>query len=123
MDQYDFDLHYDMVSRWFRDREMPVPRPFDFPSFGLIVPGLGAGFLIQTDTPYGIIDFLISNPLAARKKRSDAMDEITTSLMAQAKRLGFRGVKADAEILVSKERARRLGFRCLGSFDSFVKEF
>lgn len=113
---------YAQIAGWFRARGMEPPRRGDFPSFGLIEEGIGAGFLMVTDTPLAIIDFFITNPDAARRRRHAAMDAITEGLLRQAKHLGFRAVKGDSKFVVIKNLAKRCGFQEAGNYSCFIKE-
>jgi hypothetical protein len=114
--------HYRELADWFKRREMAVPALEDLPKVGFVIPGVAAGFLVQTDTPGAELDFFISNPEKGRRHRALALDSIVESLTAHAKSLGYRFLKCSSQINTIRKRARYSGFRELGDFSCFIKE-
>lgn len=118
---YDSDFYYDIV-QWFQDRGMIAPTQYDLPKYGFVIPGVGAGFLISTDTKTAVIDFMITNKKAQKIYRTNAVDKISRALISKARKLGFTSIKCDSQLAAIKEKALSLGFKNTGIYDSFYKE-
>lgn len=121
MRHYEMDDYPELAS-WFRARGLSVPCDEDLPDNGVIVPGVAAGFLIQTDTSAALIDFFISNPDTSSRARGEALDAIARALMGRAHQLGYKRVLCNSQLDTIVRRARALGFQELGEFKSFSKE-
>lgn len=113
---------YEQMKNWYLKRGMKPPKAWDLPRVGFIQDDVGAGFLIHTDTPYAFIDLMISNPDADKASRQKVMDEIAHQLICHAKMIGFRGIRTDANVDISRDRARRFDFREVGTFTLYFKE-
>jgi hypothetical protein len=113
--------HYSEIASWYIARSLPVPLKDFIPSVGLIVPGLAAGFLFQTDTRLAIIGEFISNPDTSSEDRSRALDEITEGLCERAKSLGFLVITCSTQSSAIEKRAIAQGFKNTGSFLSYSK--
>lgn len=110
------------MSQWYKLRGKTAPKEEFVPDIGFIEPGVAAGFLIQTDIPYAIIDLYISNPRSEKAIRDEALDRITQMLFQKAKSLGCKVVRCESQVNTIKERAERNGFKPVGDFALFVKE-
>lgn len=113
---------YEELKAWCQDRQMRVPQPDDLPLFGLIEPGVAAGFLVMTDTRTAILDFFISNPQAHAIRRGRAVDIIILGLMERARYLGVKRLLCDTQIDTIKRKALNLAFEPLGQYSVFCKE-
>lgn len=91
----------------------PVPLE-DLPSFGLIEPGVAAGFVVLTDARYGILEFYISNPDSRSVDRDKALDAITVGLIDYGKKFGIKYFKCDTNIQSVGLRAIKHGFAFMG---------
>ena len=114
--------HYLDIVQWFQDRKMIAPSRYDLPLVGYVMPGVGAGFLISTDTKTAIIDYMITNKHAAPILRGRALDRIPKALINRAKKLGFSSVLCDSQLDTIKRKAISLGFKDMGAFQVFSKE-
>lgn len=112
---------YAALKSWFQARGVSAPAPSALPRLGVIVDGIAAGFLIQTDTSIACIDFYISNPEIEPHRRDHALDLITKALLKHAKRLGFKYVKSTTYLDVIAKRAKAHGFNEVGMFRTFVR--
>jgi len=108
------------IAGWLRARNLPVPT--SWPAEGRIVPGVAAGFLVMTDCSVGILDFFVSNPEASRSERDKALDEIAQELIGRAYVRGCGTIRCNSQLDTIVRRARRLGFRELGTFTALQKE-
>lgn len=116
------DLDFDEISRWFDVRGKTMPHRSLFPSTGFIVNGIAAGFVYFTDSNVAIIEGYISNPHVDSKTRSNALDIITAELLMKAKSSGYKLLKCDTQLEAIKIRAKKHGFKPVGSYESFVLE-
>lgn len=76
---------------WIAHKWQPIPVEF-LPKTGYIIPNYCAGFLYKTDSKIAIMEFIISNPLTDKDKRSVALDLLINSLCNKAKEDGFKSV-------------------------------
>jgi len=84
--------HYTSLSTWWKAHDWPVMPPESLSQYGLVIPGVAAGFLYKTDSNIAWLEFLISNPEVNKEARSKGLDAIIEGLSAEAKRLGFKTV-------------------------------
>ena len=93
-------------NRWLALRGMLPLRRSSLPRMGRIVPGVAAGFLMQTDTDRAFLEPLLTNPEAPPNQRNDAINEIVLSLMLLAGGIGSRSITAlvsqDANNLIAR---------------------
>lgn len=113
---------FDQICKWYMARGQTLPPKSLFPQIGIIVDDIAAGFLVRTDTSAAIIDGYISNPETDAKMRSDALDDITKSLMECAKFSGVRHLKFDSKSEAIKKRALSHGFSSGGVHEVFTLE-
>jgi len=109
------------VNSWRAARGMRPLRPDALPKIGLMVEGLAAGFLFETESPeVAILDSFITNPEAPLRKRYRACQEILAALGKLAAEKGIsrlvgftdsRGVADMAARLGYESRPSRLVFR------------
>lgn len=89
-----FDLHKDFadINTWYYNRKQEfLPIRF-LAKIGFIVPGIGAGFLMQTDANVGILEPFISNPDAPKEQRDKALETILAALVEEATKLNYSAV-------------------------------
>lgn len=113
---------YEIIARWFEKRGMRCPPVQYFPKVGFIEDLCAAGFLIQTDTPVAIIDFLISNKGVSELKRGRGIESVVDALIKEAKRRGFKSIRATSQIGSVCDLAKRFKFVEVGEFKTFFKE-
>lgn len=112
----------DEIALWYHLRNLDAPPHQCYPSWGVIVPGIAAGFIVATDTLACELDGYVSNPLASPEQRHKAITLITNELIEIATSQGFQRI-----VVFSKEdsiinRARELKFKDKGSYVMLVKE-
>lgn len=113
---------YEHIVNWFTLRHMPVPAQYELPYVGYIEDGLAAGFLITSDTPTAVLDFFISNPVANKKLRQEAIFQIAKALMEEAKIQKYQRVLCRTKIESIKSAAKDLNFTDLGEFSTYMRE-
>ena len=92
------------------------------PDTGFIYPGVAAGFVYTTNTQVAIIEGYYTNPQSTKEERDTALNEITEALLRKITLLGVKYVKCDSCIPAVIERAKRFGFKDVGTFTSLFKE-
>jgi hypothetical protein len=113
---------YQVIQGWFSNRGMPWP-PYQYlPKIGFIEDFYAAGFLIQTDTPIAMIDFIISNPAAPLRKRAESVESVVMALIEEAKQKKFKAICSNSRIHSIKNLAKSLGFKEIGEFSEFYRE-
>lgn len=106
------------INRWYDLQEEKPIHYGNLPEVGFIEEGVAAGFLIQTDSGFGIIEGFVTNPEVSSEVRHRALYDITMEIFRTAKELGLREVIAltrDPSI-ISRAMAHNfedLGFYCL----------
>lgn len=107
---------------WFFKRQMKPPVAYILPPVGMIVDGVGAGFLIETNCHVAMLDFFITNPDASAESRHEALEQITSSLIFYAAANDYKFIRADSSIESIQERAIARGFKKSGEYSVFWKE-
>ena len=100
---------FNQVRDWYNNRSL-APIEDLLPQVGFIVPGIAAGFLMQTDTKCCILEPFISNPFAESLDRKDALDLIMGELILEAYRLGYNRIYGFSTRPSMIERAKQYGF-------------
>lgn len=109
------------VNSWYRARAMPTVSEHLFPDIGMIVDGIGAGFIYQTDSSMCFLDGYISNPETTREERAEAFDKISHALILTAKEYGFSQILAYTKNSEIRKRCERFGFTARGEHTLYVK--
>jgi len=113
--------YYFELSEWFIAWDEKVPSAEHLPRLGIMIEGVAAGFLVQTDTKICLIDFLISNPKAEKKERNKALNLVVHALIKLAQNLGYNLIMANTKKLAVKNRALKHEFKYIGEYASFVR--
>lgn len=83
---------YDTITTWYKARKLNTVPSLFLPEIGFIVDGVAAGFLIQTDASFCILEPFIANPDASEEDRDKALSSILAELVNKARRLKYEGV-------------------------------
>lgn len=113
---------YPILQGWFQKRGMKAPPYSYLPKVGFIDDFYAAGFLIQTDTPIAVIDFIISNQSSNVAERADAVASVVSRLMAEAKRRGFKAIHCTTKFRSIGRLAKSFGFYPTGELNSYYRE-
>ena len=114
------ESHYLDLCRWWESHGMPIVPMDHLSTHGRVVDNIAAGFLIATDTPLAILDFFITNPESSKEDRDKALDELTQTLIKDAKVLGYDVLMASSKISAVVERAKKNGFKSIGVHESLI---
>jgi hypothetical protein len=107
----DLEKDYKTLCEWWSGHEgwPAIPEVF-LPKVGLIVDGLCAGFLYQTDSGFAWLEWVVGNPQADKEARSEALDLLVKELLRVAKELGFQAVFSAIKHPGLLERYEKFGF-------------
>lgn len=111
--------NYNEICRWYDSWGMSPPQMSDLSTYGLYVPQTAAGFLVLTDSSYGILEYYITNPESLTSDRDRALDEITLELIEYGRKFGLKHFKADTKIKAIGDRAMRHGFENMGEITMY----
>lgn len=110
---------YPSLCEWYIAKGMNPPLLDDLPTYGLIEPGVAAGFMILTDARVGFLEYYISSPGSTKNTRDKALDEITVKLIDYGKKYGLKYFKADTQLVSIGQRAMKHGFEFIGKYASY----
>lgn len=103
------DRDKEAILSWFKHRGTDLDEAF-LGKVGFIVPGIAAGFIIQTDTKACIFEPFVSNPDTFGPIRDEALNMIMERMINEAKDLGYYRVFGFASHNRMVSRALRCGF-------------
>lgn len=104
------------IISWYRVRNLPSPPSWSLSKYGLMVPGVAAGFLYRTDSGLALVEGLITNPDAPSMVRGRALELVLRNLVAVARDMGFHMVLGFVQSSGSAALARRCGLREVGKY-------
>lgn len=111
----------DTINAWYAMRGLPELHEHLFPDVGYIVPGVGAGFIYQTDSSLCFIEGYISNPSSTKAQRKESFDHITNALIRAAKEHGFRSILAYTQNEEIAKRCERFQFQRKGDYTLYAR--
>lgn len=100
--------HLSLINRWLTKRGRSEVRFSDLPHTGYYVPGVAVGFVRECEGGYGIVDSLVSNPLASAQSRHKAFEAIYKEILSNPKFKKLIGFTVDEGAL---NRAKAHGFK------------
>lgn len=122
IEKFDKEKHYEDLCKWLEKRKLGVPSKNMLPDNGAIVPDVACGFLYLTDSSLAFIDYYVTNPMIAAKKRKQALEVITTNLIMWAKEIGVNHLMANSSVHSIQKMAEDNGFKSCGFVKFFIKE-
>lgn len=111
------------INAWRAARKAAIlPADFYGP-FGMIVPGVAAGWLSLTDSKVALLENFVTNPKASKEDRNHAITEISACLERIAHQKGYRYLMAITKNPWIAKVARGLDFKSCGTSEILGKEF
>lgn len=110
-----------MIDHWFQARGSKAAQDL-LPKVGFIVPGIAAGFLMQTDTGCCILEPFIANKDTDKAERNKALEAIMGELIQEASRLGFKRIFGFSSNEPMISRALKFGFVIVEESTTVCKE-
>lgn len=113
----------DEMNGWYAARGQSPLSIALLPEYGVLEPGVAAGFLYRTDAPsLGLLDGFVSNPEAPLRERAEALKEIAAHLVQSAKRQGVVILMAMCKSRGIERLAGRMGLHPIGMYVVSAKE-
>jgi hypothetical protein len=113
---------FEEVNAWNRARGHREWTAEELPSMGMMVPGVAAGFMYQTDSTVAFLENFISNPEAKASEVSEAIDELVDFFRSQAKNLDIQRLVIFSKKRSIGKRAQKLGFSHVGEWQGYRAE-
>jgi hypothetical protein len=113
---------YEEYVSWFKDRNMSAPLFKFLPPTGIIVDQVAAGFMIETDSRFVILDFFATNKNSDLGKRKEALDEIMKALVELARSENYDFIMCNSKIKRTNDLALSHGFTGIGMYNSLIRE-
>lgn len=110
------------ISYWYAARGLIPPVEHLLPADGAIVHGIGAGFLILTNSGFGILEYFITNPKVDRTARHIAMDKVAGALIKLGQEMGLNMFTAITRNPYIKELCLKHNFRELQGMRVFGRK-
>ena len=105
-----------MVCRWWHAQKWPAIALDALPRTGLVgttddgVP-LAAGWLYQTDSSIGWVEWIVGDPEADKEQRSEALDLLISKLVERSLDLGIKALFTSCSNERLIERYKKAGFQ------------
>ena len=109
------------VIGWFHSRKIDIT-PDYLPKVGFLEPGIAAGFVYQVDANFCIFESFISNPNTSKSERKEALREIVTEMIKEAKQLGYKDAYGFATSPTMIEHGYEQGFKKVDICTTIVKD-
>lgn len=122
-ESYVHSKHYEMVAKWFHDRNMEKPDPLFFYDTGFIVDGIVVGFLCKTNSRLAYIEHVASDPNSESFKRKCALNTLFHKLEDEAKASGFEMLAGLANKISMQKRFEFHKFDKFGNYDLYIKKW
>lgn len=117
--RFNADKHEEDVMSWLRKRDVDIT---SLPKIGGIVEGLAVGFLSLTDGDTAFLTGGVTNPDADKQERRQALNIIGQKLVSVAKEMGYKYIRYDIRGGSIEDIMASLGFKCAGTFKTYLKE-
>ncbi len=107
---YQPEKHLEQLSNWAKQWNWGPDVLSMMPTTGLIIEGVCATFLYETNSSVCFMEGFICNKEVEGVERDECLDLIVTSLFQLAKEKGFKYMKGDSRYQAVIDRALKLGF-------------
>ena len=112
MRRFNKNKDLELLNKWISIHGENTVAAEDLPDVGYITEH-SAGFLIQTDSGFAMIEFVVSNPHSNSQDRHDGLNDVVWALMSAAKGRGYKKIFSTVKSSM-RERARSYGFNEIG---------
>ncbi len=90
IEKFDKEKHYEKIYSWWKDHEQPPLAVDLLPNTGILVDGIVALFLYQTDSKVAFMENLISDKNSNKEHRRKAIDVALSEIIKIAKEKDFK---------------------------------
>jgi hypothetical protein len=94
MRAFNIETDLETINGWLIARNLDPLEKRDIPEYGMIVPNVACGFLVNTDTTTCFLEAFISNKEARIEERSKALNKIAKWGIGMAATVGYKRVIA-----------------------------
>jgi hypothetical protein len=124
---FDAATDFPVISTWWKEHKWPIVPLSFLPRNGIVIRHLGkpicAGFIYLTDTPIGLLEWVVSDPKSNKKDRDEALHLLIQRLCWMAQILGVVQLFSSSEHPKLSERLEENGFKMTSeSVKHFLKE-
>lgn len=115
-----YDQHAKTIREWGSKHSFDLPIAELLPQLGLVVNDAACGFLYQTDSKLGWLEWVYANPNKSKEERKEALDLLFQEMERRAIILGFKCLFSAAAHQAYADVLHRQSFQLT---DSSVKHF
>jgi hypothetical protein len=109
------------IQSWYAARNIVPAEACCLPKVGFVAPGVAAGFLVQTDGGFAMIEHLAGNPEIPAWDRANGLDAVVSKLCDTGVKLGYSRILGITKLQVVKDRALSHGFKEFGTYEILAK--
>lgn len=92
--EFTYNLHYPIISEWWKAYKWPILPQDHLPKKGYIVyhekKPIIAGFVYRTDSSFGLFEWIVANPEIKGLKRTLAFGFLVDSVVKYSKEIGIK---------------------------------
>jgi hypothetical protein len=107
---FKYKEHAAEVAQWLTKHSFPLPPEHLLPTTGFIVEGIACGFLYCTNSSFGLLEWVFSNPKRSKEERTQAIDLIFKLVEETSSNLGITALFSAASIPAYAKILERNGF-------------
>lgn len=108
---YEPSKHKDQLIKWYKQWGWSLEILEMMPTTGLIVEGVCACFIYETNSNICFIESLISDRDVSSEEKDEYLDKMLEVVFHMAKEKGFKYIKGDTRYPKVEERAVKHGFK------------
>lgn len=108
---FEYHKHASMVQSWMSKHAFPLPPPSYLPTRGYVVEDTASGFLYATDSAFGFVEWVATNPDKDKEERSQGVDLLMETITKEAKSLNMQALFSMSGVEAYKTILKRNGFQ------------
>lgn len=109
MRQFD-ETDYPELKAWYQGHGLSAPELEILPSYGLFVEKTAAGFVYLVEGKLALLEGFITNPLATKDERDQALNQIISGLEEYSRFCEVRRIMAASSLTAIQDRAKMRGY-------------
>ena len=92
IERFDNNKHFVNIATWYYQWGLKIPQQEFMPKYGWVIDDNMAAFIVQTDTLYCFLEYLISNPKSTKLERKELSKKLLDYMVIEAKKLGYQKI-------------------------------
>ena len=92
IERFDHNKHFVNIATWYYQWGLKIPQQEYMPECGWVIDDKMAAFIVQTDTLYCFLEYLISDPKTNKRKRKEMSKKLLDFMVIEAKNLGYKKI-------------------------------